>query len=73
MNNWIDDTVIIDFPVPKDVKNLMDMCEVANANGDWGYFNYEESLDYICKEAVVQGHMTDREWNEIRKRYESYD
>lgn len=73
MDNWIDDTVIIDFPVPKDVTNLIDMCEEANANGDWGYFNYEESLDYICKEVVVQGHMTDREWNEIRKRYESYD
>lgn len=73
MNNWIDDTIIIDFHIPEDIQPLIKLCEQANKEKDYGYFNYSESLDYACKEAVVQGHLTDEQWYQVQRRYESYD
>lgn len=73
MDNWVDDTIIIDFFIPHDIQPLIQLCEEANKNDDFGYFNYVESLDYGCKEAVLQGDMTEKEWETIKRRYESYD
>ena len=49
------------------------MCERADTEKDYAYFNYEEALDYACKELVTIGEMTQKQWDMIRERYESYD
>lgn len=49
MENWIKKDVIIDFDVPSSVQYLIDLCEKANSEEDYAYFNYEEALDYACK------------------------
>lgn len=71
MSNWIDDSVIIDFNVPEDIRNMMMECEKMNEEENCGYFNYAESLGYMCKEACVRGHMTKKQWEIIEKKYES--
>ena len=69
---WINDSIIINFPIPSGIQELMDMCEQAQKNKDYGYFGYEEALDYACKELVTQGKMTKKQWNIILERYEYY-
>lgn len=73
MENWIKKEVIIDFSVPSSVQYLIDLCEKANSEEDYAYFNYEEALDYACKELFATGRMTRKQWDTINERYESYD
>lgn len=54
MENWIKKEVIIDFDVPSSVQYLIDLCEKANSEEDYAYFNYEEALDYACKELFAK-------------------
>ena len=67
---WINDDIIIDFPVTAGIQELMNMCEQAYRDKDYAYFNYEEALDYACKELVTKGKMTHKEWETILQRYE---
>ena len=70
--NLIDDSVIIDFKVPNSIQNLMNECERLNEINDFGtYMNYSEALGYMCKEACVNGLLTDKQWQTIERRYES--
>ena len=73
MNKWINHDVSINFTVPDGVQELIKMCERADTEKDYAYFNYEEALDYACKELVTIGEMTQKQWDMIRERYESYD
>ena len=72
-NSWINDAVKIEFEVTPGMKNLMDLCEKAASDEDYSYFNYEEALDLACKEMVVIGKMTQKQWDMIEERYGSYD
>lgn len=63
MENWIKKEVIIDFSVPSSVQYLIDLCEKANSEEDYAYFNYVEALDYTCKELFATGRMTRKQWD----------
>ena len=67
--NWIDDEVVLDFLLPKDIQSVADECERLNAEHDWGYINWAEVLSDLCKEAVVQRHMTQAQWDLVERRY----
>ena len=69
--HYIDDTVKIDFNVPKDVKNVMEMCEEADLQDNYGsYGNLAEYFLYtLCKEAYVQGHLTKKQLETMERRY----
>lgn len=71
--NWMNENIIIDFKVPDDIKFYMDLCESANKENDYSYFNYLDALDCVCKEAVVVGDLTDKEWDTIMERYSAYE
>lgn len=66
---WIDESVIIDFKLPKDIQGIADLCEETDKNEDYAYDNWADLLDILCKEAVVQGHMTKRQWDTVVRRY----
>ena len=70
MFNYIDDSVKIDFDVPKDILKLMKECEEFDKEDRYAcYMNYVEFLtDTICKEAYVQGHLK-KQWETIERRF----
>lgn len=66
----IDGKIKIDFKIPTDIQNVMDLCEDALRDGNEGlYENWVDTLDMACKEAVAQGHFTRSQWNLIMKKY----
>ena len=67
--NWVNDTVIIDFELPKDIKEMADECERLDNEENWGYDNYADLLSNMCKEAYRQGHITKKQWDLVEKRY----
>lgn len=69
MNNWIDDSVVLDFDIPEDIKPVLNECERLNRLENAGYFNWADALSNFCKEAYVQGHMTRNQWEQIDRRY----
>lgn len=69
MDNWIDNSIVIDFEVPRDILYVIKECERLNQQNDYGYFNWAESLSHACKEACVQKHMTKKQWETIERRY----
>lgn len=36
---WINENVIIDFELPKDIQNIATLCEEADKNQDYSYDN----------------------------------
>ena len=68
-DSWVNEKVVIDFQVPKDIRYVMEECERLAKAEDVSYFNWAETLDYICKEAVIQKHMTKWQWERIGRRY----
>lgn len=71
MGDMIDYSVVVDFDVPESVRYLMDECERLNEEDSPAYYNYSETLGYVCKELVVLGKMTEKQWHTIERRYES--
>ena len=70
--NFINDNIKLDFPVSKAIQNLIDKCEKADAEDNYGiYMNYAEMLSFVvAKEAYVQGSITHKQWEQIQMRYE---
>lgn len=73
MDNWIDNSVVIDFKVPKSIENFMKECDELNEKNDYSYFNYVELLDHMCKEACYLKYITKKQWETIERKYLSYD
>lgn len=69
--HWIDDTIKIDFPVPKAMQILMNECEQLDLDEDYAYFNYIETLDCDAKELVYRGILTEKQWDIINTKYRS--
>lgn len=67
--NWINQKIVIDFPVSENMKKMMMLAETSNAKQDYSYFNYAESLDLGCKELYARGKMTKQQWDKIIGRY----
>ena len=65
----IDDSVKIDFKVPKDVQSLIDDVEEADITQNGMYDILVDGLDILCKNCCVVGHMTTKQWNIIMMRY----
>ena len=70
--NFINGNIKLDFKIPKDMQNLIDICEQADIDDDYGkYNNYAEMLAFVvAKEAYVQGSITHKQWEQIQMRYE---
>lgn len=69
--NYIDDTIKIDFPVPKIVKFMMDECEKYDREDDYGLYEpYASHLtSVICKNLCADGILTTKQWHMIERRY----
>lgn len=69
IHHWIDDTVVIDFELTQRLKDLIEEIEQLDENEHWGYFNYVETLDNVCKSRVGDGKMTREQWDTLLYKY----
>lgn len=69
--NYIDDTIIIDFPVSKSLWDAMLQCEIHDREKIYGqYFNDVVFLvDHLAKVAYIEGEISADQWNLIKRRY----
>ena len=75
VNKWIDDTVIIDFELCRELKYLTEDLEQSNREDeDPGlYMNLVEALDILCKNIYAVGKLTKEQWRTLLKRYDHYE
>lgn len=71
MSNFIDDDVILDFTLPRDLQRLADICEKADRENNYPVYQpYADTLTEVNgKEACVQGHITRKQWEQLQMRY----
>lgn len=71
MSNFIDDSVVIDFELPKDIEFLLRRVEEYDAQNDYGlYGNWAETVVYVnAKEAYRMGDITLKQWETLQRRY----
>ncbi|MBR0090872.1 MAG: hypothetical protein IJP92_04170 [Lachnospiraceae bacterium] len=67
--HWINDDVIIDFPVSKVVAQVMRECERLDLEESMLYQDYADTLDSITKEMYANGHLTRTQWKKFEDRY----
>ena len=68
--NNIDDTVIIDFPVPDYLQSEFEAAERADISGRDGLYNeIADNIDVICKNLNAGGKITKDQWDMICSRY----
>ena len=68
-NDWIDESVIIDFKLPKSMLYLIEEIEKLAEEESEAFFNYTEALDDGAKELVVKGVLTQKQWDILTRKY----
>lgn len=69
---WVDNSVKIDDfydDLPPVIKNLVDDCEKADAEEDWAYTNYCDSVENASKLYVPSGRITKDQFERLCMRY----
>jgi len=67
-----EDVDISMIKIPGDIKEFIKRCEALEGEEqEFVYYEYVEFLDYMCKEANVQGHLSKSDWELIMRRYET--
>lgn len=67
---WVRDSIKIDFPVSKTMKNTMEEAEQFDlADNQAEYSAVADVLDLMGKEAFVNGLITKEQWDKICERY----
>lgn len=66
---WINEDVIIDFPVPKTIQNAMQEAEELDLEGNIEYTHVADILDVLSKGCVAVGKLSQKQWDKIVLRY----
>ena len=56
-HHWINDDIVIDFPLPQSMLY-------------YAYFNYAEALDTGAKELYRRGTLTRKQWDQLCLKYD---
>lgn len=64
-HRWIDDSIELDFPLPKSMLHLIAEAEKLDDAEDYAYYNYAEALYDGAKELFTNGKLSRRQWNLI--------
>ena len=69
-HHWINDDIVIDFPLPQSMLYLIEELEKLDAEEDYAYFNYAEALDTGAKELYRRGTLTRKQWDQLCLKYD---
>lgn len=67
--NYIKDDVIIDFEIPKLLKNTIQEAEELDRAHSLEYFCVADAIDVLCKNYVSNNNLTQEQWNIITWKY----
>lgn len=68
-HRWINDQIIIDFRIPNSLNEFIKDMEKMDEEDNWGYVEYADTLDVMCKELYGSGYFTKEQWNVMMKKY----
>lgn len=69
-HNFINDEVLIDFPVCHALEHLIDQAEQADYENRYEiYMNVVDAIDVRAKREVMHHHLTESQWNKLLLRY----
>ena len=68
--NWINDSVKIDFKLPKILQHKVEELEQLDKNMDYRYFDVCEYLDDDAKGYYVEGIISKKQWDMLVSRYD---
>ncbi|MDI9242331.1 hypothetical protein [Fusibacillus kribbianus] len=66
---WVNDSVKIDFPLPKPIQEKVDMLEYYDETEDYGYFDACEVLECYAKHWVPDESITQEQFEKLCDRY----
>ena len=67
---WINESIEIDFSLPKSTQLLIKKLEELDIAEDYSYFNWAEALDFEAKELVVLGKLSTKQWDLLCEKYD---
>lgn len=67
--NWIDNEIIVDFPLPTFLQNVINDLEAMDKNQDEAYFEWCGYLENCTKEFVLDGIITEEQRDRLCERY----
>ena len=68
--NYIDDSIKIDFKLPRNIQNLVDDAEKADLEDDYGlYINLASAIDTNAKNATAKRLLSDYQWKTLVRRF----
>lgn len=67
--NYINEEIIIDFPLPKLMQNTIAEAEELDAAKNPEYYQVASAIDVLAKQYVASGLWTEKQWNLICSRY----
>ena len=69
-HRWIDDTIIIDFILPKVLKGVINNIEKADEDGDdVAYIEWCDVLENASKEFIFSGFFTEKQRERLLQKY----
>ena len=66
---WIDDSIKLDFKMPKIIEDLIKEVEQFDLDENYAYFSYIEALDSLAKLLYIEGKMTVHQRELIYRRF----
>ncbi len=67
--HWVDDTIKIDFKLPKYLQSVVDELEELDQNEDWVYFDRCAFIENCTKEYIYSGELTMEQRDKLCARY----
>lgn len=67
--HWVDDSVIIDFPVAEWIEDAMKEIEDCDLREDYMYFTLIDALWVDLKNWMAKGKISEAQWDHIMSRY----
>lgn len=69
-HRWIDDTIIIDFNLPKRLRSIISVIEKADyENDDITYMEWCSLLENVSKEFILNSFLTEMQRETLLRKY----
>lgn len=69
MSNFINDNIIIDFPLPKIMQNTIKEAEELDKENNTEYYCVADAIDMLAKQYVASGLWNQKQWDLICSKY----
>lgn len=68
-HNYIRDDLIIDFPIPKSIQEMIEEAELLDEEKNIEFLCVADMIDTLCKNCYAAGKITMEQWDLITAKY----